>query len=140
MKISLEYRGSRRCRSSGALDIVNGLSQMDAANILIEYSFANNYDSRIGKPPRRSFGKKVSGRVGTRKVDNIRVDAEPHSNKIQVQSGGGKSGYLLNEDLDISKITDKISIKDWVKKNSAFKDLSKGAKEQIVNNMWSSYE
>jgi len=107
----------------------------------VQISFAKGYnDVNNVKPPSRSFGQKVSGRVNGRKVDNIRVDAEPQSGKVQVQSGGGKSGYNLDLFMEAKNITDKKSIADWVKEQSDLKGLKSGAKQEIVNNMWSAYK
>ena len=110
------------------------------ANGEISLNTASNYDSwQANKPTSKSFGKKVSGRVNGKKVDNIRVDAEPHSGKIQVQSGSGKSGYDLDLDIEASTISSKQDIVEWVNKQSELNGLGKGAKEEVIKNMWKAF-
>jgi conserved domain protein len=73
-------------------------------------------------------------------VDNIRVDAEPHSRKIQVQSGSGKSSYRLDIDIEVSRISSRQDIVDWVNSQSQLNGLSKGAKEEVIKNMWKAFK
>ena len=61
---------------------------------------------------------------------NLRVDWEPTSGSngdgvFQVQSGSGKSGYSLNESIDVNSISSKTDILDWVNKTKKIKNLDK---------------
>jgi hypothetical protein len=42
--------------------------------------------------------------------------------------------------MGIEEITDKKSIADWVQGQSRLNGLGKGAKEEIINNMWKAYQ
>ncbi len=95
---------------------------------------------KANKPTSKSFGKKISGRVNGKKVDNIRVDAEPDSGKIQVQSGSGKSGYNLDIDIEASTISSRQDIVNWVNEQSELNGLGKGAKEEVIKNMWKAFK
>ena len=60
----------------------------------------------------------------------LRVDWEPTSGSngdgvFQVQSGSGKSGYSLNESIDVNSISSKTDILDWVNKTKKIKNLDK---------------
>lgn len=74
----------------------------------------------------------------------LRVDLEPNSGtggqgKLQVQSGGGKSGYSLNESIDVNSISSKTDILDWVNKTKKIKNLDKSVKSEIVERIWKGY-
>lgn len=119
--------------TGGTLAISDAFSKVATANADLKISFANDYDSwQVTKPTSKTFGKKISGRVGNQKVDNIRVDAEPNSNKIQIQSGGGKSGYKVDEFLKVENIKGKKSIQDWVIKNKNLKDWAMEQKRILL--------
>lgn len=110
-----------------AIDGWNNLSEGYQGHVM----YSNN-----GKITSKSFGKPIEGRVGTKK-SKIRVDAEPDSNKIQIQTGGGKTSPL-DERVPIEKITDKNSIYKLISKNVK-KGLSKGKTDELVNNIWKAY-
>ena len=125
----------------GTLSVARTLYEIDTANLGVTLSAASNYNSwQANKPTSKTFGKKVSGRVNGKKVDNIRVDAEPHSRKIQVQSGSGKSSYRLDIDIEVSRISSRQDIVDWVNSQSQLNGLSKGAKEEVIKNMWKAFK
>ena len=124
----------------GARNIGTAIVKTNIANGNISLNTASNYDSwQANKPTSKTFGKKVSGRVKGKKLDNIRVDAEPNSGKIQVQSGSGKSGYDLDIDIKASTISSRKDIVEWVNKQSELKGLGQGAKEEIIKNMWKAF-
>ena len=126
---------------SGVVSVGSAISKTGSANAEIQVNYSSNYDSwQANKPTSKTFGKKVSGRVKGKKVDNIRVDAEPDSGKIQVQSGSGKSGYGLDIDIEVSRISSRQDIVDWVSKHSELKGLGKGAKEEVIKNMWKAFK
>ena len=126
---------------SGVVSVGSAISKTGGANAEIQVNYSSNYDSwQANKPTSKTFGKKVSGRVKGKKVDNIRVDAEPDSGKIQVQSGSGKSGYGLDIDIEVSRISSRQDIVDWVSKHSELKGLGKGAKEEVIKNMWKAFK
>ena len=127
--------------ASGAVSSLSAITKTALLNGEIQVNYSSNYDSwQANKPTSKSFGKKVSGRVKGKKVDNIRVDAEPDSGKIQVQSGSGKSGYDLDIDIEVSRISSRQDIVDWVNKRSELKGLGQGAKEEIIKNMWKAFK
>ena len=127
--------------SSGAVTSLSAITNTALLNGKIQVNYSSNYDSwKANKPTSKSFGKKISGRVNGKKVDNIRVDAEPDSGKIQVQSGSGKSGYGLDIDIEVSRISSRQDIVDWVSKHSELKGLGKGAKEEVIKNMWKAFK
>ena len=126
---------------SGVVSVGSAISKTGGANAEIQVNYSSNYDSwKANKPTSKSFGKKISGRVNGKKVDNIRVDAEPDSGKIQVQSGSGKSGYDLDIDIKVSRISSRQDIVDWVSKRSELNGLGKGAKEEVIKNMWKAFK
>jgi conserved domain protein len=126
--------------ASGAVTSLSAITKTALQNGEIQVNYSSNYDSwQANRPTSKSFGKKVSGRVKGKKVDNIRVDAEPNSGKIQVQSGSGKSGYGLDLDIEASTISSKQDIVDWVNGQSQLNGLSKGAKEEVIKNMWKAF-
>ena len=127
--------------ASGAVTSLSAITKTALQNGEIQVNYSSNYDSwKANKPTSKSFGKKISGRVNGKKVDNIRVDAEPDSGKIQVQSGSGKSGYRVNEHIDIKNIYNKNSIWDWINTNDNLKNLNKTVKEEIFNRIWKTYQ
>ena len=82
-------------------------------------------------------------RIGNRKV-KLRVDWEPTSGSngngvFQVQSGSGKSGYSLNESIDVNSISSKTDILDWVNKTKKIKNLYKSVQSEIVERIWKGY-
>ena len=125
---------------SGAVTSLSAITKTALQNGEIQVNYSSNYDSwQANKPTSKTFGKKVSGRVNGKKVDNIRVDAEPNSGKIQVQSGSGKSGYDLDIDIEASTISSRKDIVNWVNKQSELNGLGKGAKEEVIKNMWKAF-
>lgn len=115
----------------GSVAMGDALSQMAAANASLNVSFAKDYDSwQANKPTSKTFGT-IEGKVGGRK-GNIRVDAEVNSGKIQVQSGSGKAGYSINEDIPYTKITDAQSARNWLDSLKRLKKLSDYEKNQLV--------
>ena len=127
--------------SSGAVTSLSAITNTALLNGEIQVNYSSNYDSwKANKPTSKSFGKKISGRVNGKKVDNIRVDAEPNSGKIQVQSGSGKSGYDLDIDIEASTISSRKDIVNWVNKQSELNGLGKGAKEEVIKNMWKAFK
>ena len=127
--------------SSGAVTSLSAITNTALLNGKIQVNYSSNYDSwKANKPTSKSFGKKISGRVNGKKVDNIRVDAEPDSGKIQVQSGSGKSGYDLDIDIKVSRISSRQDIVNWVNKQSELNGLGKGAKEEVIKNMWKAFK
>ena len=115
----------------GTLSVARTLYEIDTANLGVTLSAASNYNSwQANKPTSKTFGT-VEGKIGSRK-GNIRVDAEPNSGKIQVQSGSGKAGYTLNEDIPYTQITDAQSARNWLDSISKLKKLSNYEKNQLV--------
>ena len=136
----LSYAFGESLVLDGARNIGTAIVKTNIANGKISLNTASNYDSwQANKPTSKTFGKKVSGRVKGKKLDNIRVDAEPNSGKIQVQSGSGKSGYDLDIDIKASTISSRKDIVEWVNKQSELKGLGQGAKEEIIKNMWKAF-
>ena len=126
--------------ASGAVSSLSAITKTALQNGEIQVNYSSNYDSwQANKPTSKTFGKKVSGRVKGKKLDNIRVDAEPNSGKIQVQSGSGKSGYDLNIDIEASTVSSRKDIVEWENKQSELKGLGQGAKEEIIKNMWKAF-
>ena len=126
--------------ASGAVTSLSAITKTALQNGEIQVNYSSNYDSwQANKPTSKTFGKKVSGRVNGKKVDNIRVDVEPNSGKIQVQSGSGKSSYRLDIDIEVSRISSRQDIVDWVNSQSQLNGLSKGAKEEVIKNMWKAF-
>lgn len=127
--------------SSGAVTSLSAITNTALLNGEIQVNYSSNYNSwQANKPTSKSFGKKISGRVNGKKVDNIRVDAEPDSGKIQVQSGSGKSGYNLDIDIEASTISSRQDIVNWVNEQSELNGLGKGAKEEVIKNMWKAFK
>ena len=126
--------------ASGAVTSLSAITKTALQNGEIQVNYSSNYDSwQANKPTSKTFGKKVSGRVNGKKVDNIRVDAEPDSGKIQVQSGSGKSDYNLDIDIEASTISSRQDIVNWVNEQSELNGLGKGAKEEVIKNMWKAF-
>ena len=132
----------------GTLSVARTLYEIDTANLGVTLSAASNYDSwQANKPTSKTIsgkgGKLIEARVGNRK-ENIRVDWEPNSGPngdglFQVQSGSGKSGYSLNEAIDVNRISSKADILDWVNKTKKIKNLDKSVKSEIVERIWKGY-
>ena len=117
--------------ASGAVTSLSAITKTALQNGEIQVNYSSNYDSwQANKPTSKTFGT-VEGKIGSRK-GNIRVDAEPNSGKIQVQSGSGKAGYTLNEDIPYTQITDPQSARSWLDSISTLKKLSNYEKNQLV--------
>ena len=117
--------------ASGAVTSLSAITKTVLQNGEIQINYSSNYDSwKANKPTSKTFGT-VEGKIGSRK-GNIRVDAEPNSGKIQVQSGSGKAGYTLNEDIPYTQITDAQSARNWLDSISKLKKLSNYEKNQLV--------
>lgn len=72
--------------SSGAVTSLSAITNTALLNGEIQVNYSSNYDSwKANKPTSKTFGT-VEGKVKGKK-GNIRVDAEPHSGKVQIQSG-----------------------------------------------------
>lgn len=124
----------------GAAVANNAIIKIAAANATIQVSFAKGYDDwQKNKKTSITHGKQIEGRSGGKKL-KIRVDSEPYSRKFQVQSGSGKSGYSIDEELRISRITGKDSIIDWVNTNAKLKKLNNNVKKQIIDRIWKAYQ
>lgn len=115
----------------GARNIGTAIVKTNIANGKISLNTASNYDSwQANKPTSKTFGT-VEGKIGSRK-GNIRVDAEPHSGKVQIQSGGGKSGYRVNAHRGMDEIVDAASAREWIDDISELNKLSNYEKNQLV--------
>lgn len=133
---------------SGVVSTGSAISKTSSANSEIQVNYSSNYDSwKSNKPTSKTIsskgGPQIEARVGNRK-ENIRVDWEPHSGPngdglFQVQSGSGKSGYSLNEAIDVNSISSKTDILDWVNKTKKIKNLDKSVKSEIVERIWKGY-
>ena len=133
----------------GTLSVARTLYEIDTANLGVTLSAASNYNSwQANKPTSKTIsgkgGKQIEARVGNRKV-KLRVDWEPTSGTngdgvFQVQSGSGKSGYSANEHIDVSKISSKQSINNWVNNNEKLRNLKNSVKNEIVDRIWKTYQ
>lgn len=133
----------------GARNIGTAIVKTNIANGKISLNTASNYDSwQANKPTSKTIsgrgGKLIEARVGNRKV-KLRVDWEPTSGTngdgvFQVQSGSGKSGYSANEHIDVSKISSKQSINNWVNNNEKLRNLKNSVKNEIVDRIWKTYQ
>ena len=124
--------------ASGVVTSLSAITKTALQNGEIQVNYSSNYDSwQANKPTSKTFGT-VEGKVKGKKA-NIRVDAEPHSGKVQIQSGGGKSGYDLDIDIEASTISSRKDIVNWVNKQSELNGLGKGAKEEVIKNMWKAF-
>ena len=133
----------------GARNIGTAIVKTNIANGKISLNTASNYDSwQANKPTSKTIsgrgGKQIEARVGNRKV-KLRVDWESTRGSngdgvFQVQSGSGKSGYRVNEHIDIKNIYNKNSIWDWINTNDNLKNLNKTVKEEIFNRIWKTYQ
>ena len=133
----------------GARNIGTAIVKTNIANGKISLNTASNYDSwQANKPTSKTIsgrgGKLIEARVGNRKV-KLRVDLEPNSGtggqgKLQVQSGGGKSGYKVNEELNINEITGKDYIRNWVNRTGDLKNLKNSVKEEVIERLWKGYQ
>ncbi len=52
----------------------------------------------------------------------------------------GNQGYGLDIDIEVSRISSRQDIVDWVSKHSELKGLGKGAKEEVIKNMWKAFK
>jgi len=135
--------------ASGAVTSLSAITKTALQNGEIQVDYSSNYDSwKANKPTSKTIsgkgGKLIEARVGNRKV-KLRVDWEPTSGSngdgvFQVQSGSGKSGYRVNEHIDIKNIYNKNSIWDWINTNDNLKNLNKTVKEEIFNRIWKTYQ
>ena len=134
--------------ASGAVTSLSAITKTALQNGEIQVNYSSNYDSwQANKPTSKTIsgkgGKQIEARVGNRKV-KLRVDWEPTSGSngdgvFQVQSGSGKSGYSLNEAIDVNSISSKTDILDWVNKTKKIKNLDKSVKSEIVERIWKGY-
>ena len=134
---------------SGVVSTGTAISKTGSANAEIQVNYSSNYDSwQANKPTSKTIsgrsGKQIEARVGNRKV-KLRVDLEPNSGaggqgKLQVQSGGGKSGYKVNEELNINEITGKDYIRNWVNRTGDLKNLKNSVKEEVIERLWKGYQ
>ena len=130
---------------SGVVSTGSAISKTGSANAEIQVNYSSNYEERKKNlPTSKTCGQPIEARVGNKKV-NLRVDMEPTSGKdghgvFQVQSGGGKSGYSVNEHIDVSRISDKQSIVNWVDKADSLKNLNKRVKNEIIDRIWKNFQ
>lgn len=134
---------------SGVVSVGSAISKTGGANAEIQVNYSSNYDSwQANRPTSKTIsgkgGKQIEARVGNRKV-KLRVDWEPTSGVngegvFQVQSGSGKSGYSANEHIDVSKISSKQSINNWVNNNEKLRNLKNSVKNEIVDRIWKTYQ
>lgn len=117
--------------ASGAVTSLSAITKTVLQNGEIQVNYSSNYDSwQANKPTSKTFGT-VEGKVKGKKA-NIRVDAEPHSGKVQIQSGGGKSGYRVNAHRGMDKIVDAESAREWIDRLPELNKLSNYEKNQLV--------
>lgn len=117
--------------AGGTIAVNDAIIKTWTANASLNVSFAQSYDRwQATKPTSKTFGT-IEGKVGGRK-GNIRVDAEPHSGKVQIQSGGGKSGYRVNAHRGMDEIVDAASAREWIDDISELNKLSNYEKNQLV--------
>ena len=60
--------------------------------------------------------------------------------KSKFNRGVGNRGYDLDIDIEVSRISSRQDIVDWVNKRSELKGLGQGAKEEIIKNMWKAFK
>ena len=135
--------------ASGAVTSLSAITKTALLNGEIQVNYSSNYNSwQANKPTSKTIsgrgGKLIEARVGNRKV-KLRVDLEPNSGaggqgKLQVQSGGGKSGYKVNEELNINEITGKDYIRNWVNRTGDLKNLKNSVKEEVIERLWKGYQ
>lgn len=135
--------------ASGAVTSLSAITKTAIQNGEIQVNYSSNYDSwKANRPTSKTIsgkgGKQIEARVGNRKV-KLRVDLEPNSGaggqgKLQVQSGGGKSGYKVNEELNINEITGKDYIRNWVNRTGDLKNLKNSVKEEVIERLWKGYQ
>ena len=145
----LSYAFGESLVLNGAGSIGAAIVKTNIANGKISLNSASNYDSwQANKPTSKTIsgrgGKLIEARVGNRKV-KLRVDLELNSGaggqgKLQVQSGGGKSGYKVNEELNINEITGKDYIRNWVNRAGDLKNLKNSVKEEVIERLWKGYQ
>ena len=71
----------------------------------------------------------------------LRVDWEPSSGTngdgvFQIQSGSGKSGYSLDEYIEVNTISGRKSLEEWVNTNRQLRKLDTSTKEEIINRIF----
>ena len=135
--------------ASGAVTSLSAITKTALLNGEIQVNYSSNYNSwQANKPTSKTIsgrgGKLIEARVGNRKV-KLRVDLEPNSGaggqgKLQVQSGGGKSGYKVNEELNINEITGKDYIRNCVNRTGDLKNLKNSVKEEVIERLWKGYQ
>ena len=134
--------------ASGAVTSLSAITKTALLNGEIQVNYSSNYDSwKANRPTSKTIsgrgGKLIEARVGNRKV-KLRVDWEPTSGSngdgvFQVQSGSGKSGYSLDEYIEVNTISGRKSIENWVNTNSRLKNLDTSTKEEIINRIFKGY-
>jgi len=134
--------------ASGAVTSLSAITKTALQNGEIQVNYSSNYDSwKANKPTSKTIsgrgGKLIEARVGNRKV-KLRVDWEPTSGTngdgvFQVQSGSGKSGYSLDEYIEVNTISGRKSIEDWVNTNRQLRKLDTSTKEEIINRIFKGY-
>ena len=134
--------------ASGAVTSLSAITKTALQNGEIQVNYSSNYDSwQANRPTSKTIsgrgGKLIEARVGNRKV-NLRVDWEPSSGTngdgiFQVQSGSGKSGYSLDEYIEVNTISGRKSIEDWVNTNRQLRKLDTNTKEEIINRIFKGY-
>ena len=138
---SAGYATSGTLIAGGTITVTDAISKIAAANAKLQVSFAKGYDEwKVAKPTSKPFGKPVEARVNGRK-SHIRVDAEPDSNSVHIQVGGGKRSQL-KEHITLSDVVDKNSIYKILKDKNLpeIRNLSKGKLDDLVNNIWRAVE
>lgn len=133
---------------SGVVSTGSAISKTGSANAEIQVNYSSNYDSwKANRPTSKTIsgkgGPQIEARVGNRKV-KLRVDWEPTSGSngdgiFQVQSGSGKSGYSLDEYIEVNTISGRKSIEDWVNTNRRLRKLDTSTKEEIINRIFKGY-
>ena len=134
--------------AGGTYAVNDAIIKTWTANASLNVSFAQSYNSwQANKPTSKTIsgrgGKLIEARVGNRKV-KLRVDWEPTSGTngdgvFQVQSGSGKSGYSLDEYIEVNTISGRKSIEDWVNTNRQLRKLDTSTKEEIINRIFKGY-
>ena len=134
--------------ASGAVNSLSAITKTALQNGEIQVNYSSNYDSwKANKPTSKTIsgkgGPQIEARVGNRKV-KLRVDWEPSSGTngdgiFQVQSGSGKSGYSLDEYIEVNTISGRKSIEDWVNTNRQLRKLDTSTKEEIINRIFKGY-
>ena len=122
---SAGYATSGTLIAGGTITVTDAISQIAAANSNLQISFVHG-------PTSRRFGKNVSTRYGSDTINDIRVDAEIDSGKIQIQSGSGKKGYKINSDIPFDQITDENSVIKWIKTIPELKNITDFERSKLI--------